>query len=140
MRKGDDAKAHKELNALGGDGGGEKEMDTGKAQDALAQLESAAAAEKAARLERERELAKVKIDSQDVKLIMDGTCVAALRVRACALQTSTGGSRLRKASLARVRQRLPVSRVRPRRAEQRRRSRQPDVLCIDMNGAGRNGD
>ena len=45
VRKGDDAKAHKELNALGGDGGGEKEMDTAKAQDALSQLESAAAAE-----------------------------------------------------------------------------------------------
>jgi NACalpha-BTF3-like transcription factor len=72
VRKGDDAKAHKELNALGGDGGGEKEMDTAKAQDALSQLESAAAAEKAARLERERELAKVKIDNTDVKLIMDG--------------------------------------------------------------------
>lgn len=72
VRKGDDAKAHKELNALGGDGGGEKEMDTAKAQAAMSQLESAAAAEKAARLERERELAKVKIDSKDVKLIMEG--------------------------------------------------------------------
>ena len=129
-----------ELNALGGDGGGEKEMDTGKAQDALAQLESAAAAEKAARLERERELAKVKIDSKDVKLIMDGTCVLAQYVCECALQTSTGGSRLRNASLSRVRQRLPVSRVRPRRAEQCDNPRQPDVLCIDMNGGGRNGD
>jgi hypothetical protein len=75
VRKGDDAKAHKELNALGGDGGGEKEMDTAKAQDALSQLQSAAAAEKAAKLERERELAKVKIDIKDVKLIMDGMCL-----------------------------------------------------------------
>jgi len=82
VRKGDDAKAHKELNALGGDGGGEKEMDTAKAQDALSQLESAAAAEKAARLERERELAKVKIDSKDVKLIMDGMCCCKSRGRA----------------------------------------------------------
>lgn len=72
VRKGDDAKAHKELNALGGDGGGEKEMDTAKAQDALSKLDSVAAAEMAARLERERELAKVKIDSNDVKLIVDG--------------------------------------------------------------------
>jgi NACalpha-BTF3-like transcription factor len=47
-------------------------MDTAKAQAAMSQLESAAAAEKAARLERERELAKVKIDSKDVKLIMEG--------------------------------------------------------------------
>ena len=90
MRKGDDAKAHKELNALGGDGGGEKEMDTGKAQDALAQLESAAAAEKAARLERERELAKVKIDSKDVKLIMDGTCIAVRCVRLCSANKHWG--------------------------------------------------
>ena len=72
VRKGDDAKAHKELNALGGDGGGEKEMDTAKAQDALSKLDSVAAAEMAARLERERELAKVKIDNNDVKLIVDG--------------------------------------------------------------------
>lgn len=75
VRKGDDAKAHKALNALGGDGGGEKEIDTAKAQGALSQLASAAAAEKAAKLERERELAKVKIDSKDVKLIMDGECL-----------------------------------------------------------------
>jgi len=75
VRKGDDAKAHKALNALGGDGGGEKEIDTAKAQGALSQLASAAAAEKAAKLERERELAKVKIDSKDVKLIMDGECM-----------------------------------------------------------------
>ena len=50
-------------------------MDTAKAQDALSQLESAAAAERAALLERERELAKIKIDGKDVKLIMDGVCV-----------------------------------------------------------------
>ena len=72
MRKGDDAKAHKELNQLGGNMGEEKEMDTGKAQNALSQLTSAAAAEKAAKLERERELSKVKIDRKDVELIMAG--------------------------------------------------------------------
>jgi hypothetical protein len=38
VRKGDDAKAHKELNKLGGDMDGEKEVDTGKAQDALTKL------------------------------------------------------------------------------------------------------
>ncbi|KAJ1496022.1 hypothetical protein T484DRAFT_2942746 [Baffinella frigidus] len=69
-RKGDDAKAHKELNQLGGNMREEKEMDTGKAQNALSQLTSAAEAEKAAKLERERELSKVKIDRKDVELIM----------------------------------------------------------------------
>jgi len=38
VRKGDDAKAHKELNQLGGDGGGDKEMDTGKAESALSKV------------------------------------------------------------------------------------------------------
>eukprot|EP00286_Rhodomonas_abbreviata_P026095 CAMPEP_0181295480 /NCGR_PEP_ID=MMETSP1101-20121128/4174_1 /TAXON_ID=46948 /ORGANISM="Rhodomonas abbreviata, Strain Caron Lab Isolate" /LENGTH=118 /DNA_ID=CAMNT_0023400243 /DNA_START=9 /DNA_END=365 /DNA_ORIENTATION=+ len=70
IRKGDDAKAHKELNKLGGDMGGEKEVDTGKAQDALSQLASAAEAEKEAKILRERELAKIKIDRADVELIM----------------------------------------------------------------------
>ena len=41
MRKGDDAKAHRELNKLGGDMDGEKEVDTGKAQDALTKLTTA---------------------------------------------------------------------------------------------------
>jgi hypothetical protein len=72
VRKGDDAKAHKELNQLGGNMGEEKEMDTGKVQNALSQLTSAAESEKAAKLERERELAKVKIDRKDVELIMAG--------------------------------------------------------------------
>lgn len=72
VRKGDDAKAHKELNQLGGNMREEKEMDTGKAQNALSQLTSAAEAEKAAKLERERELSKVKIDRKDVELIMAG--------------------------------------------------------------------
>mmetsp|Transcript_11140 Transcript_11140/g.17513 ORF Transcript_11140/g.17513 Transcript_11140/m.17513 type:complete len:116 (-) Transcript_11140:1302-1649(-) len=70
VRKGDDAKAHKELNKLGGDMGNEKEVDTGKAQDALEKLSNAAEAEKAAKLEREKELAKVKIAKEDVELIM----------------------------------------------------------------------
>ena len=56
-------------------------MDTVKAQAAMSQLESAAAAEKAARLERERELAKVKIDSKDVKLIMEGACLIYVSLR-----------------------------------------------------------
>ena len=72
VRKGDDAKAHKELNQLGGDMDGEKEVDTGKAQDALTKLASAEEAEKARRLERERELAKVKIEKSDVELIVTG--------------------------------------------------------------------
>ncbi len=38
VRKGEDAKAHKELNNLGGDTGGEKEVDTGKAQNALSKV------------------------------------------------------------------------------------------------------
>ena len=38
VRKGDDAKAHKELNQLGGDAGGGKEMDVGKAQEALTKV------------------------------------------------------------------------------------------------------
>jgi len=72
VRKGDDAKAHKELNKLGGDMDGEKEVDTGKAQDALTKLATAEEAEKARKLERERELAKVKIEKADVELIMTG--------------------------------------------------------------------
>lgn len=39
VRKGDDAKAHKELNQLGGDAGGDKEMDTGKAESALSKVQ-----------------------------------------------------------------------------------------------------
>uniref|UniRef100_A0A6T8DQ46 Nascent polypeptide-associated complex subunit alpha-like UBA domain-containing protein n=1 Tax=Cryptomonas curvata TaxID=233186 RepID=A0A6T8DQ46_9CRYP len=70
VRKGDDAKAHKELNKLGGDMDGEKEVDTGKAQDALTKLAASEEAEKARKLERERELAKVKIERADVELIM----------------------------------------------------------------------
>ncbi|EKX43841.1 hypothetical protein GUITHDRAFT_110293 [Guillardia theta CCMP2712] len=70
VRKGEDAKAHKELNKLSGDNEGEKEVDTGKAQNALSQLSNAAEAEKLAKLEREKELAKVKIDKKDVELIM----------------------------------------------------------------------
>jgi len=76
VRKGDDAKAHKELNQLGGNMREEKEMDTGKAQNALSQLTSAAEAEKAAKLERERELSKVKIDRKDVELIMAGPALS----------------------------------------------------------------
>ena len=57
-------------------------MDTGKAQNALSQLSNAAEAEKLAKLEREKELAKVKIDKKDVELIVSGT---AINVLCCAL-------------------------------------------------------
>ena len=49
VRKGDDAKAHKELNKLGGDMDGEKEVDTGKAQDALTKLAASGSACKSCR-------------------------------------------------------------------------------------------
>ena len=74
VRKGDDAKAHKELNKLGGDMD-EKEVDTGKAENALSSLASAEQAEKARKLERERELAKVKVERQDIELVMAGMLV-----------------------------------------------------------------
>mmetsp|Transcript_41366 Transcript_41366/g.80829 ORF Transcript_41366/g.80829 Transcript_41366/m.80829 type:complete len:116 (+) Transcript_41366:37-384(+) len=70
VRKGDDAKAHKELNKLGGDAGGEKEMDTGKAQNALSKLASAQEAEAKAKAEREKELSKVKVSAADLQLVM----------------------------------------------------------------------
>ena len=78
VRKGEDAKTHKELDKLGGDVGGEKEVDTGKAQNALTRLETAEALEKARKLERERELAKVKIEKKDVDLIVAGTFLASI--------------------------------------------------------------
>lgn len=98
VRKGEDAKAHKELNKLSGDNEGEKEVDTGKAQNALSQLSNAAEAEKLAKLEREKELAKVKIDKKDVELIMSGN---AINVICCALQTHSFVQRWRLMNLER---------------------------------------
>eukprot|EP00961_Rhodomonas_salina_P060157 807728-Rhodomonas_salina.1 len=55
-----------------------REVDTAKAEGALSQLASQEQAEMEAKLARERELAKVKIDKADVDLIIAGEGIVSL--------------------------------------------------------------